>query len=119
MPIIKEWEHAGMTCALRHGAFDAPCGYVAVPEGHPLHGVQPKSFREFIDSPLHSIDVHGGVTFHRTMRNDPEQRWWVGFDMAHYDDFDEYDHTRCIRTDDECIAETNRLAEQLAKMGSE
>ena len=29
---------------------------------------------------------------------------------------DPYDHTKCIRTDEECIAETNRLAEQLSKM---
>ena len=112
MPIIKEWTHAGMTCALRHGAFNAPCGYVAVPEGHPLHGKG-----QNMDSPVHDLDVHGGVTFTGKLRSDGQQRFWIGFDMAHWCDFAPYDHTLCIRTDWECVAETNRLAEQLAKMG--
>lgn len=107
--IIKEWEHAGMRCALRHGAYGAPCGYVALPAGHKLYGKDSwKSDGEVV--------VHGGVTFAGKLRSDELGRFWVGFDMAHYGDFDPYDYERCIRTDEECIAETNRLAEQLAKM---
>ena len=107
--IIKEWEHAGMQCALRHGVFGAPCGYVALPAGHRLHGKDTWT----ADG---EVDVHGGVTFAGRHASDDLGRYWVGFDMAHYHDFDPYDYTKCIRTDEERIAETNRLAEQLAKM---
>ena len=107
--IIKEWEHAGMRCAIRHGVYGAPCGYVALPAGHKLHGKDSwKADGEVV--------VHGGVTFAGKLRSDEPGRFWVGFDMAHYGDFDPYDYEKCIRTDEECIAETNRLAEQLAKM---
>lgn len=107
--IIKEWEHAGMRCALRHGAFDAPCGYVALPAGHKLHGKTVYQADE-------DVVVYGGVTFAGTIGSDDLGRFWLGFDMAHACDFDPLDYMQCIRTDDECIAETNRLAEQLAKM---
>lgn len=107
--IIKEWEHEGMACALRHGVFGAPCGYVALPEGHRLHGKDAWT----ADG---EVDVHGGITFTGKLDSDDSKRFWAGFDMAHYGDFDPYDYTRCIRTDEECVAETNRLAEQLAEM---
>lgn len=44
----KPWEdeprelsftHAQLRCELRRNGMDCWCGYVAVPEGHPLHGV--------------------------------------------------------------------------------
>ena len=110
--ILKEWQHAGMTCALRHGAFDAPCGYVAVPKEHKL-------YRRPTCEVYDLVDIHGGVTWSNKLTKDEKNRWWIGFDMAHAGDFDEFDLTRCIRTDEECIAETNRLAEQLAKIGGE
>lgn len=109
--IERMWEHAGMVCALRHGAFGAPCGYVFVPEGHPLYG----------DSHLDAkdeLDVHGGVTFTGVIEEDPGLGWAVGFDMAHSFDV-EYSMlgVYCIRSDEECVEETNRLAEQLAERG--
>lgn len=107
--IIKEWEHAGMQCALRHGVYGAPCGYVAIGRDHPLRNAKSPAVWD-------RLAVHGGVTFTGRLKSDKKKRWWVGFDMAHYGDFDPYDYERCIRTDDECVAETNRLAEQLAKM---
>lgn len=105
--IDKVWERAGMTCVLRHGAFGAPCGYVIVPEGHPLHGA---GF-EKADALL---DVYGGVTFAGDLE---EAGYAVGFDMAHACDVDyvrRLGEWRPLRTDDECIAETDRLAEQLS-----
>lgn len=93
--IIKEWEHAGMTCALRHGVFGEPCGYVSLPDSHKQHGKDARTEDG-------NVDVHRG--------------FWVGLDMEHPWDFDPLDLSRCIRTEEECIAETNRLAEQLAKM---
>lgn len=65
-----------------------PCGYIAVPPGHPWWG---KSEDEIETS------VHGGLTysssmddFHRKTMDWDEMfgDWWVlGFDCGHYDDF--------------------------------
>ena len=98
-----------MTCALRKGAFNAPCGYVLVPEGHPLHGGEYGKAEA-------CLDVHGGVTFAGDLEG---MGWAVGFDMAHAGDM-EYIPGTCgmlpLRTDAECAEETNRLAEQLAAL---
>lgn len=46
---VREWEHAGMRCVRRCGMLGAPCGYVEVPEGHPLYGVE---FWDFMNDVL-------------------------------------------------------------------
>lgn len=106
--IIRQWTHAGLTCVLRHGASDCPCGYVEVPEGHPLRD---KGELHAYDA----LDVHGGVTFFGQLPEMPEALF-VGFDMGHVFDLDILDDMGCIRTDAECTAETERLAEQVAGM---
>lgn len=87
-------------------------GYVRVPEGHPLYGVEYNQPHEAIipvsdDEPVDdrglipwlavaadpslrtslevAIDVHGGVTFSGTPVSEKEG-WWFGFDCAHYGD---------------------------------
>lgn len=107
--IIKQWEHAGMTCALRHGFNGAPCGYVLVPEGHPLHGVG------YDDANDTGVYAHGGLTFAGSLEGDGN--WWLGFDMAHYGDLD-FAALTPLRSDAECIVETEMLAEQLAERGA-
>lgn len=102
--VSKVWEHEGLACLIRHGAFGCPCGYVAVPESHPLHGV---SYSEY------ELDVHGGVTFAGDIEG---YGWCIGFDMAHYGDLSPVDPFTPVRTDEECALETNRLADQLAEM---
>lgn len=109
MDVLKTWEHAGMTCVLRHGALDVPCGYVVLPEGHPLHSV------EYVDME-ECPDVYGGVTWTGELIGCSELGWLIGFDMGHFGDFGD-NPLRCIRTDEECVAETNRLAEQVADWG--
>lgn len=106
--IVRKWEHAGMTCAIRHGIFDIPCGYVLVPEGHPLHGV------DYYDC---EIDAYAGLTFSGEMID--EDGWWLGFDMGHGFDVmtdPDSDGLKPLRTDDECARETERLAEMLADL---
>lgn len=100
------WEHAGLTCVLRHAAFGAPCGYVMVPQGHPLYGA-------YYDDVV-GVDVHGGPTF--SGRIEGVEGWALGFDMAHFGDVDPLDGY-VLRTDGECVAETECLAEQLAERG--
>lgn len=69
-------------------------GYVAVPPGHPLSGV------DYNDPRLAEIDVHGGLTFADTVGVLPAERmeavrpnaeppsdWWAfGFDTCHSGD---------------------------------
>lgn len=97
-----------MTCALRHGFNGVPCGYVLIPDGHPLHGV------EYNDADGAGIHAHGGLTFAGPIEGED---WWLGFDMGHYGDLDLATLTP-LRTDAECIAETEMLAEQLAERGA-
>lgn len=112
--IVRKWEHAGMTCAIRHGVLGCPCGYVRLPEGHPLHEAG-------IDEAEESgIEAYGGVTFAGELREPEAEGWWIGFDMAHACDVEYVPETlteRPLRTDEDCIRETEILAEQLAERG--
>lgn len=107
--IVREWWFKGMRCALRHGAFGCPCGYVMLPKIHPWHHLKESELDEL-------IDVHGGVTFLGKLHELSDDSRWVGFDMAHVGDLD---GMVPIRTDEECIEETERLAKQIALAGLE
>lgn len=107
--IVKTWKHSNLTCVVRHGIFNCPCGYVKLPEDHPLYGVNYTEYSDCVD-----IDVHGGVTFSGNMVG--MDGWFVGFGMAHFEDFDPHDWKRNIRAVEECERETDRLADQLADM---
>lgn len=52
------------------------CGYIYLPVGHPLHGVDYSSFD-------HDVDVHGGWTY----SGSEGDAWCVGFDCNHYYDY--------------------------------
>lgn len=109
LSIVTTWKHHGMTCVVIHGVFDAPCGYVKIPEGHPLYKVN------YFDYPDHvRLYVHEGITFSGEL--DGLQGWYVGFNTVHFEDFDPLYHTKCVRTGEECEQETNRLADQIAKL---
>lgn len=88
-PDRVEFEAHGYPCLIRRvpvlGHF---CGYVAVPPGHPWHGIE---YGDLKPSP----DAHGGVNSagpcsgdicHRPKPGEPEDVWWLGFDCAHWND---------------------------------
>ena len=52
------------------------CGYVQVPETHPLHK---KPYGDF------EVSVHGGLTFAKEAEA-PLSGYWIGFDCAHSGD---------------------------------
>ena len=80
-----------------------------MPEGHPWHQ---KSYYE-IEKMDSYPEVHGGLTFSGVFEEIEPDTWWVGFDMAHIDDFD--DNMNRLSTMNDCVAETNKLAEQAVK----
>jgi hypothetical protein len=63
-------------------------GYVAIPQGHKLHGVHYDN--------IDNISVHGGITFSELCNEELIEQWdldkdllgyWIlGFDTAHYND---------------------------------
>lgn len=100
------------------------CGYVEVPEGHPLYKI------DYDESRLYSLDVHGGLTFSRLAEKDypgPGDNWWFGFDCAHYGDLmmrydmpDLYLQDEGVfRTQEYVEAECERLAEQIQEVREE
>lgn len=94
-PDKKQWldEATGLPCLIVRGPSGALCGYVGVPDGHPL-------FEKDYSSA--DVSVHGGLTFadHCCPHEDGEGRgichvvepgeadnvWWLGFDCAHSGD---------------------------------
>ncbi len=107
---MRRWEHAGLDCLMRKGIFDCPCGYVGVREGHPFYQKSYIEIEHMDDYP----DVHGGLTFSNAFDEIGPDIWWVGFDTAHFGDVTE-DH-KPLWTEEMCVSETERLAEQVAKV---
>jgi hypothetical protein len=86
-PDRVEFEHEGFPCLLRRSEMGNWCGYVAVPPGHPAHGV---SFQTL------DLGVHGGLSYsakcfadicHVPKPGESDDVWWLGFDCAHGHDF--------------------------------
>jgi hypothetical protein len=102
--IEKEWEHAGLLCAVvlaREGAHR--CGYVRVPPTHPF-------YKKDYDAP--DVEVHGGLTFAdiETCTDHADGLgWWFGFDCAHSGDAS-YDPTM---TPEDCESEEGRTRMQI------
>lgn len=112
---IKQWiTEAGFPASImKIDALDDSWynGYVGIPPTHLLHG---KHYNEYmpdgitlpedepigkrniitvfcgIDSNHPKIDgyfnVHGGITYTGTMKDDTNNMWWIGFDCHHYED---------------------------------
>lgn len=85
----------GLDCLMHRNHSGTWCGYVGVPEGHPLYA---KPYGEAESS----VDVHGGLTYADFCRDTsdesigichvpypgmPERVWWLGFDCHHSWDF--------------------------------
>lgn len=125
--IEKEWEHAGLLCAVVQGREGSNrCGYVRVPPTHPFHG------KHYDDV---DVNVHGGLTFASVepCAHDDGIGWWFGFDCAHagdcsHDPANPPDYMKKLIaenptlwrdnehfwTHNEVVYETEKLAEQLA-----
>jgi hypothetical protein len=90
-PDREEWRtEAGLPALIQRGPIGALCGYVAVPPGHPWHGL------ERTDVPDEAHDASwGGVNYaarcagsicHVPEPGEPDDVWWLGFDAGHYND---------------------------------
>jgi len=127
-PDFQELECNGFSCAIvKHDVSKHLCGYVRIPEGHPLYhhdyGV------------CGGVDVHGGLTFsgqpYNVVSGERLDGWWVGFDCNHYGDLNAlskrgrscwvasvlYDASGVYRNSDFVRLELYRLTEQLREVG--
>ena len=109
-PQRARWEHQGVQCAVHF----VPhlwifTGYCLIPTGHPLEK-SPDWGESCLSYEL--LDVHGGVTFGP---EPAEGGHIVGFDTGHSGDYSPMTGTGRRWSLDEVIAETNRLAEQIAE----
>lgn len=86
-------ERSGYQCLIVRADLGHLCGYVVLPEGHPMHGKPMEDFRPY--------RAHGGITLAAVIHPDlarevmgdpnlelPPNGWLVGFDCGH-----DYDHT--------------------------
>lgn len=95
-PDKVQWidEATDLDCLAVRSHFGSWCGYVGVPPGHPLHGVDYDDVEE--------NGSHGGLTFadacspgedeghgicHVAAPGRPAHVWWLGFDCNHGGDY--------------------------------
>lgn len=119
-PDRVEWRASGLPCLAVRNHSGAWCGYVGLPPGHTLHGVDYDSAYEKL-----SEGVHGGLTYadrcsppicHVPAEGESDDVWWLGFDCFHGGDavprspqhFAEYRDLTFV------TGETESLASQLA-----
>jgi hypothetical protein len=73
-----EWtdEATGLTCIVKRSAvMGFLCGYVCVPKGHPLHGIEYSDCYAKVDTDLTFSDTLESTT-------QPADAWWFGFDFG-------------------------------------
>jgi hypothetical protein len=138
--VEREWKHAGLSCAVVLAKEAGHrCGYVRVPPGHPMHGKRYDDVNVEIHGGLTFADLEPCT------EHEDGQGYWFGFDCAHcYDaSYDPNAKIEDMTTDEgkallrihremdlkypmpererywtelEVVAETERLAEQLASI---
>lgn len=80
--IESEFTHCGYHCVVAFMPMGHRCGYVAIPQTHPMYK---KEYDE--DTEVQTLTVHGGVTFSGFGCHPMDsETWWIGFDCAHYGD---------------------------------
>lgn len=126
-PNELKWTSAeGYPCEMVRNYFGAWCGYVEIPDGHPVCGLG------WDDQPVKDLEVHGGITYAARCKN--SGRWVLGFDCAHFQDMvpghitsglypnDEFEILpgvyRRYRNLEYARANTNSLAEQLSSLAT-
>jgi len=92
--------------AVKHSELLHYCGYVQLPENHPISIAKPRMFDDIIVD----LNVHGGVTY--SEQSAVSFEWVVGFDCAHGGDMTlTFDGMH--RTAEFVINELRKLSKQL------
>ena len=91
--IEKEWISNSLKCIVVFQKGGYRCGYVEVPQTHPLFG---KHYNNYINDSINVeikdfFNVHGGITFSGEFSDSTHNDWCFGFDCAHWDDKIDFD----------------------------
>lgn len=97
-----EWEHAGLCCGLLNGKHGSTQGYIALPQGHPLHGKTEEQIASEYGAKLPRAKYAGNLH--------EDGRWWLGFVIA---------PARANPSEDECRQAIDFIADRMAMLGSE
>ena len=71
--IVRFWQERGYFCRIMRSTVSLTA-YIGVPSWHMYYD------KKYDDV---SIDCHGGLTFAGKFNDDPEDRWWLGWDYGH------------------------------------
>lgn len=77
--IEKEWREGDFSCKVLFMPMGYRCGYVGVPKGNHMYGLD---YWEYIDK----IDCYGGLTYCGFLDEKNKEYWYFGFDCAHFGD---------------------------------
>ena len=77
--IEKEWREGDFNCKVIFMPLGHRCGYVGVPKGHHMYGLD---YEKYTDE----IDCHGGLTYSGFLGEENKEYWYFGFDCAHFGD---------------------------------
>lgn len=97
---MKEWQHAGLDCGLLNGRHGSTQGYIAVRQGHPLHGKTEGQIASEHGTALPRFKYAGDLH--------EDGRWWLGFTIA---------PARVNPPEGECRQEIDFIADRLAMFG--
>ena len=92
--IEKEWISNGLKCIVVFQRGGYRCGYVEIPQTHPLFG---KYYNNYINDSTNVeikdfFNVHGGITFSEEFsEQSANHNWFFGFDCAHWNDKFDFD----------------------------
>jgi hypothetical protein len=110
----------GLPWAIQRNYIGALCGYVGVPDSHPLFGKDFNFLLSTINQPEPQpldclLSCHGGITY--ASKSAVNGYWWFGFDCAHAFDITPLDNNNAIgeyRDMQYVKAECEKLANKLA-----
>lgn len=74
-PDSVDFEYGDMKCHVLRNKLGSLCGYVEIPQYHPLHG--------YDESLYPDLEAHGGITFFEKLENG---NYCIGFDCSHSTD---------------------------------
>lgn len=79
-----QFKYKGYDCVIIFGYRGYRCGYIGIPEGHPLYGI------DMIIKDESPFFVHGGITYSGGGKGSTypieSDLWWLGFDCIHLGD---------------------------------
>lgn len=88
-PDLVEFSVSGIHCLIRRVPMEGGghlCGYIQVPQSHPVHGL---TYQDDWEKDL-LPGVHGGWTYSEAgsplREEDTPGEWWIGFDCLHSGD---------------------------------